>query len=299
MSFDWTNPYPSIRIPLFARNVVSTSHPLAAQAGLRMLLSGGNAVDAIIAAAAMLTIVEPVSCGLGSDAFAILWDGKTLHGLNASGPAPASWTLDYFRKKYGEDGSGHVRLPQRGWDAVTVPGAVAAWAALHHRFGKLPFADLVEPAAVIAERGVTLAPVVSHKWNAAIPEMRDQPGFAEAFMPGWPAPPNRREVSFSKMRRGRSGQSGRRTVEPCIEGEIAERIAAFSRETGGTLQIDDLRAYEPFWLDTISKNYCGYDVHELPPNGQGIAALIALGILKHFDISSMAVDSAGIDAHPD
>lgn len=291
MSFDWTNPYPSIRIPLFARNVVSTSHPLAAQAGLRMLLSGGNAVDAIIAAAAMLTIVEPVSCGLGSDAFAILWDGKMLHGLNASGPAPASWTLDYFRKKYGEDGNGHVRLPQRGWDAVTVPGAVAAWAALHHRFGKLPFADLVEPAAVIAERGVTLAPVVSHKWNAAIPEMRDQPGFAQAFMPGGRAPRTGEKFVFKDAARSLRtiGQTRGRAL---YEGEIAERIAAFSRETGGTLQIDDLRAYEPFWLDTISKNYCGYDVHELPPNGQGIAALIALGILKHFDISSMAVDSA-------
>jgi gamma-glutamyltranspeptidase/glutathione hydrolase len=291
MSFDWTNPYPSIRIPLFARNVVSTSHPLAAQAGLRMLLSGGNAVDAIIAAAAMLTIVEPVSCGLGSDAFAILWDGKMLHGLNASGPAPASWTLDYFRKKYGEDGNGHVRLPQRGWDAVTVPGAVAAWAALHHRFGKLPFADLVEPAAVIAERGVTLAPVVSHKWNAAIPEMRDQPGFAQAFMPGGRAPRTGEKFVFKDAARSLRaiGETHGRAL---YEGEIAERIAAFSRETGGTLQIDDLRAYEPFWLDTISKNYCGYDVHELPPNGQGIAALIALGILKHFDISSMAVDSA-------
>jgi gamma-glutamyltranspeptidase/glutathione hydrolase len=291
MSFDWTNPYPSIRIPLFARNVVSTSHPLAAQAGLRMLLSGGNAVDAIIAAAAMLTIVEPVSCGLGSDAFAILWDGKTLLGLNASGPAPASWTLDYFRKKYGEDGNGHVRLPQRGWDAVTVPGAVAAWAALHHRFGKLPFADLIEPAAVIAERGVTLAPVVSHKWNAAIPEMRDQPGFAQAFMPGGRAPRTGEKFVFKDAARSLRtiGQTRGRAL---YEGEIAERIAAFSRETGGTLQIDDLRTYEPFWLDTISKNYCGYDVHELPPNGQGIAALIALGILKHFDISSMAVDSA-------
>lgn len=291
MSFDWTNPYPSIRIPLFARNVVSTSHPLAAQAGLRMLLSGGNAVDAIIAAAAMLTIVEPVSCGLGSDAFAILWDGKTLHGLNASGPAPASWTLDYFRKKYGEDGNGHVRLPQRGWDAVTVPGAVAAWAALHHRFGKLPFADLVEPAAVIAERGVTLAPVVSHKWNAAIPQMRDLPGFAEAFMPGGRAPRTGEKFVFKDAARSLRtiGQTRGRAL---YEGEIAERIAAFSRETGGTLQIDDLRTYEPFWLDTISKNYRGYDVHELPPNGQGIAALIALGILKHFDISSMAVDSA-------
>ena len=149
--FDWQNPYPTVRIPLFARNVVSTSHPLAAQAGLRMLLAGGSAVDAAIAAAAMLTVVEPVSCGLGSDAFAILWDGKELHGLNASGTAPQAWSLDYFRKKYGEDANGNPKRPTRGWDAVTVPGAISAWAALHERFGKLPFADVLEPAAEIAE----------------------------------------------------------------------------------------------------------------------------------------------------
>jgi len=125
--FDWQNPYPTVRIPLFARNVVSTSHPLAAQAGLRMLLAGGSAVDAAIAAAAMLTVVEPVSCGLGSDAFAILWDGKALHGLNASGTAPQAWNLDYFRKKYGEDANGNPKRPTRGWDAVTVPGAISAW----------------------------------------------------------------------------------------------------------------------------------------------------------------------------
>ena len=151
--FDWQNPYPTVRIPLFARNVVSTSHPLAAQAGLRMLLAGGSAVDAAIAAAAMLTVVEPVSCGLGSDAFAILWDGKELHGLNASGTAPQPWNLDYFRNKYGEDANGTPKRPTRGWDAVTVPGAISAWAALHARFGKLPFADVLEPAAEIAEIG--------------------------------------------------------------------------------------------------------------------------------------------------
>ena len=121
-TFNWTNPYPTVRIPLFARNVVSTSHPLAAQAGLRMLLKGGNAVDAAIAAAAAITLVEPVSCGLGSDAFAILWDGKELHGLNSSGVAPAAWNTDYFKNKYGADGNGLANRPIRGWDSVTVPG---------------------------------------------------------------------------------------------------------------------------------------------------------------------------------
>ncbi len=144
--FDWTAGYASQRSPVFARNVVSTSHPLAAQAGLRMLQNGGNAVDAIIATAAVMTIVEPCSNGLGSDAFCILWDGTQLHGLNASGSAPAAWTPGYFSAKYGADAR---TPPKRGWDSVTVPGAVAGWVALHERFGKLPFADLLAPAIEI------------------------------------------------------------------------------------------------------------------------------------------------------
>src|ERR1700691_3817331 len=160
MSFDWRAGYPSVRLPVFARNVVSTSHPLAAQVGLSLLQRGGNAVDAAIGAAAAMTILEPCSNGLGSDAFCILWDGKRLHGLDASGVAPAAWTLDYFRKKYGEDGEGSALIPERGWDSVTIPGAISAWAALHGRFGRLPFADLIEPAATVAERGVAIAPII-------------------------------------------------------------------------------------------------------------------------------------------
>ena len=135
-TFDWTAGYPSQRLPLFARNVVSTSHPLAAQAGLRMLLKGGNAVDAAIAAAAALTITEPVSNGLGSDAFCILWDGQALHGLNASGRAPRAWTPEYFKRKYGADA---IAPPVRGWDSATVPGAVAGWVAMSQRFGHFFF----------------------------------------------------------------------------------------------------------------------------------------------------------------
>ena len=124
VSFDWSTSYPSTRLPVFGRNIVSTSHPVAAQAGLRMLWKGGNAVDAAIATAAVMMIVEPCSNGLGSDMFCILWDGKALHGLNASGPAPAAWTQDYFRRKHGADAQ---VPPMRGWDSVTVPGAVAGW----------------------------------------------------------------------------------------------------------------------------------------------------------------------------
>src|SRR3954464_12449456 len=137
--FNWQNPYPTPRLPVFARNIVSTSHPLAAQAGLRMLWKGGNAIDAAIAAAAAITLVEPVSNGLGSDAFALVWDGKKLHGLNASGVSPAAWNVDYFKRKYGEE-NGLARQPKRGWDAVTVPGVIAGWEALHQKFGTLPFA---------------------------------------------------------------------------------------------------------------------------------------------------------------
>ena len=202
MTFDWSNPYPTTRAPLFARNVVSTSHPLAAQAGLRMLMDGGSAVDAAIAAAAMLTVVEPVSCGLGGDAFAIVWDGATLHGLNASGAAPAVSTLARMRATYGADGAGHARIPERGWDAVTTPGVVSGWVALHERFGKLPFADVLEPAAVVAERGVSIAPIVARKWAAAIPIARDAPGFAHAFMPCGRAPRTGEKFVFKNAARG-------------------------------------------------------------------------------------------------
>ncbi len=181
--FDWSNPYPSHRIPLFARNVVSTSHPLAAQAGLRMLLKGGNAVDAAIAAAATIVLVEPVSNGLGSDCFAILWDGKKLHGLNSSGTAPAAWSVEYFKRKYGTDAAGLAKQPKRGWDTVTVPGAVAGWSALHEKFGKLPFEQLFEPAIEIAERGYAVPPVVAHKWAAAAQELSEQPGYAQLSCP--------------------------------------------------------------------------------------------------------------------
>src|SRR5258705_5755666 len=136
--FDWQFPYASQRMPVLARNAVSTSQPLAAQAGLRMMLKGGNAVDAILATAISLTVLEPTSNGIGSDAFCILWDGKKLHGLNASGRSPAGWSLDRFK--------GEIAMPQRGWESVTVPGAVSAWRDVSEKFGKLPFADLFEPA---------------------------------------------------------------------------------------------------------------------------------------------------------
>ncbi|TKC89698.1 gamma-glutamyltransferase family protein [Trinickia terrae] len=287
--FNWQNPYPTQRLPVFARNIVSTSHPLAAQAGLRMLWKGGNAVDAALAAAAAITVVEPVSCGLGGDAFALVWDGAKLHGLNASGVAPAAWNVEYFKRKYGQSHDGLAKQPKRGWDAVTVPGVIAGWEALHARFGSLPFADLMAPAIEIAERGHALASIVAYKWAAAVPELKDQPGFAAAFMPRGRAPEVSELVRFPGHAKTltRLAKEGPRAF---YEGEIAERIAAFSREGGGALTLDDLRNYRAEWVEPIGKDYRGYTVHEIPPNGQGIAALIALGILEQFDVGAMPID---------
>jgi gamma-glutamyltranspeptidase / glutathione hydrolase len=283
-NFDWTNPYPTTRTPVFARNVVATSQPLAAQAGLRMLAAGGSAVDAVVAAAAALTLVEPCSNGLGSDAFAILWDGERLHGLNASGWSPAAWDRAYFEKRHGGN------IPQRGWDSVTVPGAVAGWAALHGRFGRLPFEACLAPAIEYAERGYTVSPVVHHKWVAHESILGSEPGFAEHFLP-----------------RGRAPAIGERFIHPSAastlrrlaatrgrdlyEGETAARIVAHAKANGAAMTLADMDDYRPDWVEPIGQDYRGHRLHEIPPNGQGIAALIALGILQHFDMASLPVDS--------
>ena len=286
MSFNFANPYTSTRLPLFARNIVSTSHPLAAQAGLRMLQQGGNAVDAAIAAAAAITLTEPVSNGLGSDAFCILWDGQKLHGLNASGPAPASWTPGYFQRKYGSDAQ---TPPKRGFDSVTVPGAVAGWVAMSERFGRLPFADLLAPAIEIAERGYLMPVVVQQKWAAATPELQSQPGFAQNFLPWGRAPQVGELFRFPAAARGLKAIAATKG-QALYGGEIAEAIEKFAAEHGGSITARDLAAYQPEWVEPIAKTYRGYTLHEIPPNGQGIAALIALGILSHFDLAGLPVD---------
>ena len=288
--FNWNNPYPTIRIPVFARNVVSTSHPLAAQAGLRMLLKGGSAVDAVIAAAATIALVEPVSCGLGGDAFSIVWDGKTLQGLNASGYAPDAWSPDYFQNKYGIGPNGLAQAPKRGVDAITVPGVVAGWAALHERYGKLPFADLMVPAIEIAERGYAVPPVVAQKWAAAVPELKDQPGFAHTFMPNGRAPNVGERFVFKDVAETLR-KIGATKGRDLYEGDTAEKLVAFIRANGGAHTLDDFRSYRPDWVTPISKSYRGYTLHEIPPNGQGISALMALGMLEHFDLASLKVDS--------
>ena len=163
--FSWNNPYAWPRKPLLAQNVVATSQPLAAQAGLQMLAAGGSAVDAILATAITLSLVEPVSNGIGSDAYALVWDGRKLHGLNASGRSPAAWTPDYFRDK--------SEMPARGWDTVTVPGAVSAWVELHGKFGKLPFRKLFEPAIRYGREGFLVSPTIAGQWQAQVDKLKD------------------------------------------------------------------------------------------------------------------------------
>jgi gamma-glutamyltranspeptidase/glutathione hydrolase len=177
--FSWTFPYAWPRKPLLARNIVATSQPLAAQAGLSMIAAGGNAVDAALATAITLTLVEPVSNGIGSDAFAIIWDGKQLHGLNASGRAPAGWTPEFF---------GGKGVPTRGWNSVTGPGCVSAWRMLSERFGRLPFEKLFERAIDYGRRGFLVSPTIAAQWAKQVPELKAQPGFAEAFLPGGQPP---------------------------------------------------------------------------------------------------------------
>lgn len=290
-TFDWTAGYPSRRLPMFGRNVVSTSHPLAASVGLQIIGRGGNAVDAAIAAAAAMALVEPCSNGLGSDAYAILWDGKQLHGINGSGGAPAAWTPAYFAKKHGE---GQARPPARGWDSVTIPGAVGTWVALHERFGKLPFGDLLQPAIEIAERGYLCPTVVQGKWAAAaeVPDLVAAPGFGDMFLPRGRAPEVGELVTLkgaARMLRAIAETKG----AALYGGEIAEAMEAHARANGGSMTAKDMAGFKAEWVEPISKTYRGYTVHEIPPNGQGIAALIALGILGNFDLAGMAAD--GVD----
>jgi gamma-glutamyltranspeptidase / glutathione hydrolase len=238
-----------------------------------------------VAAASSTTVVEPVSNGLGSDAFCILWDGRALHGLNASGRAPQGWSPGYFQRKY----AGAATPPKRGIDSVTVPGAVGAWVALSERFGKLPFADLLEPAIDIAETGYLVPPVVRQKWAAAAEELRAQPGFAEAFLPWGRAPRVGELFRFPAAARGLRAIAETRG-QAFYGGAIAQAVERFAAAQGGVLRASDFAAYRPEWVAPIGHGYRGHTLHEIPPNGQGIAALIALGILERFDLASLPVD---------
>ncbi|MEM6941470.1 MAG: gamma-glutamyltransferase family protein [Pseudomonadota bacterium] len=261
--------------------MVATSHPLAAQAGLSMLAQGGNAVDAALATAIALTVLEPTGNGIGGDAFAIVWDGQRLHGLNASGRAPATWTPDRF---------GQARaMPFRGWESVTVPGAVSAWVALSERFGSLDFDALFRPAITYAEGGFPVSPVIAALWRRAEVELADQPGFAEAFLPGGRAPSaGERFCAPGQAETLRLIAESR--GEAFYEGSLAEKIAAYARAYGAALTAKDLAQHRPEWCGTLSQRFDRFDLHEIPPNGQGIAALMALGILSHTNVKDHGPD---------
>jgi len=285
-AFDWSASYVSRRSPIFARNIVATSQPLATQAGIAMLRAGGNAVDAALATAIALTVVEPCSNGLGSDLFAILWDGRALRGLNASGRAPAGWTPKRFAK--------YDAMPRAGWDTVTIPGAVSGWIELSRRFGKLPFADLFAPAIGYARDGYAVSPIIADKWAKVVPILGKVPGFAEHFLPRGRALTVGEVFSSSGMAASleKIAATG---GEAFYRGELAEAMVAHAKAHGGAHTLDDFAAHTCDWVEPIGIAYRDYTVHEIPPNGQGIAALMALGILRHFNLGTKPpVDSAAV-----
>ncbi len=284
--FEFGQPYSSRRSPVMGRRgAVATSHPLAAQVGLRALLGGGNAVDAAVATAAALTVLEPTSNGIGGDAFAIVWDGRELFGLNASGRAPMALTIDEFARR------GLHRVPTTGWLPVTVPGAVSAWAELARRFGTMPLSRLLGPAAEYAEEGHPVPPVIAGYWKAAEARLGEFDEFRRAFLPKGRAP-HPGEI-FSLPEQAQTLRLiGESNGEAFYRGEIARRIARHAEATGGYLAEADLAAHRAEWVKPVRMTYRGFDVWEIPPNGQGIVALMALGILEGFDLPSLGRASA-------
>ncbi|MDP2982364.1 MAG: gamma-glutamyltransferase [Candidatus Latescibacter sp.] len=281
--FTWDFPYPSKRMPILAKNVVASSHPLAAQAGLKMLQMGGNAVDAAVATAITLTVVEPNNNGMGSDAFAIVWDGKKLQGLNASGKSPKALSPKSF--------AGMQTIPSQGWGPTTVPGAVSAWMTLHEKYGKLPFCQLFMAAIDYAENGYLLTPVIGASWNSLVETYKDYPDWKNTFLFDGKPPKIGEKVVFKYHARTLK-QIMETKGEAYYRGEIAKKIVAHSKKTGGYFSLEDFAEHKPMWVDPVSMEYRGYTLNEIPPNGQGIAALIMLGILKNFDMQKYPVDSA-------
>ena len=277
---NWNFPYASRRMPLLAANCVATTQPLAAQAGLSMLQRGGSAADAAIATAIALIVVEPVNNGIGSDLFAMVWEGGPLAGLNASGRSPAAWTPDRFTD---------LEMPDVGWNTATVPGAVAGWVALHQRFGRLPFETLFEPAIRYARDGFQVSPIIALIWERQVERLGGQPGFAETFLPHGRAPtPGElfRSVDLARTLEAIGATRG----EALYRGVLADRIEAAALRDGGLMKAADLAAHRCDWVEPLDVTFCGHRVHELPPNGQGIAALIALGVLERCGIDGLAPD---------
>lgn len=284
-------PYPSRRAVVFAnRGMVATSQPLAAQAGLEMLKKGGNAIDAAVAAASCLAVVEPTSNGIGGDAFALVWTGNKLHGLNSSGPAPQKLSLQALAK------AGHEKMPEYGISPVTVPGTPACWAELSRRFGRLPLTQSMAPAIEYAEHGFPVSPLVADLWQAAFNTYRAQTGeefryWFETFAPLGRAP-GAGEIWRLPEQAGTLAEIAETNAGAFYQGCLAEKLGDFFRHYAGYLTADDLAAFTPEWVEPVSVNYRGYDVWEIPPNGHGIVVLMALNILKGFEFTASDRDTA-------
>lgn len=282
--FSYEQPYGSARVPVFGRQAVATSHPSAAQVGLAVLTSGGNAVDAAVAVAAALSVVEPTMNGLGGDLFALVWDGEQLHGLNASGRSPRAWSPERF--------AGKARMPELGWDSVTVPGAVSGWAALWRRFGTVPFARLLAPAIDYARSGFPVLPRMAQLWAEAATRFQEFPEFRRVFLPKNRAPQAGEWFKLPDLAES-LGAVADSVGADFYQGKLAERMAAAAALAGGALTRDDLQRHEAEWVEPLGIDYRDARLCELPPNGQGLAALLALGILQHLPLDGLGPE------HPD
>jgi gamma-glutamyltranspeptidase/glutathione hydrolase len=278
-------PYASRRSAVYAqRGMVATSQPLAAQAGLQVLQAGGNAIDAAIATAAALTVVEPTANGIGGDAFALIWHKGQMHGLNASGPAPMAISLDKLVA------AGHQNVPKYGALPVTVPGTPSAWAAMAQRFGKLPLNQSMAAAITLAQDGFPVSPTVAQAWQAAHKLFTKE--FKDAHFKSWfdtfsldGGAPQAGDVWRSAGHAATLQSIAGDNAESFYRGALAEQIAACVQQAGGYLQASDMAAYQAEWVEPISSHYRGYNVWEIPPNGHGMVALMALNILKGFEFS--------------
>lgn len=288
--------WPGRHQPIFApHGVVATSQPLATQAGLAALREGGNAVDAALTAAITLTVVEPASNSIGGDAFALIWDGAELHGLNGSGRSPAALTVDELRRRNG--GTLPEAMPDHGWATVTIPGAPAAWRDLSQRFGRLPFERLFAAAITYAEEGFPVAPISRWGWRFALEEVHSTlSGEEYAALPATFAPQGHAPQVGELWRSPELAASLRLIADTkgaaMYEGALAERIVAFAARTSGYLTADDLARHTSEWVTPIHTNYRGYDVWEIPPNTQGLAVLLALNILEGYELGAIPRDSA-------
>jgi len=266
--------------------MAATSQPLATQVALDILKNGGNAVDAAIAANAMLGLVEPTGCGIGGDIYAIIWDAetKTLHGLNGSGRSPQSLTLDYFKQQ------GITEIPKFGALPVSVPGTVDGWFEMHEKFGSTPMTDILAPAIQYAREGFPVSELISYYLHRSVARIGQYEGFKETYMPDGEMPDTgdifknpALAATYEKIAKG-----GR---DAFYKGDIARTIDAYIKAQGGFLSYADLASHTSTWVEPVSTNYRGYDVWELPPNGQGIAALQILNIMEHYDVKSMGFGS--------